>query len=59
MPLLARWGSHSAYFDGFQIVTVSFIKFSFPFRCFVFDIKQLLKVKFVVGFVMTIMSANE
>ena len=39
-----------AYFDGFQIVAVSFIaEFSFRFCCFVFDVKQLFKVRFVVN----------
>ena len=34
-----------AYFDGFQIVAVSLIaELSFRFCCFVFDVKQLLKV---------------
>ena len=38
--------SSHAYFDGFQIVAVSFIsEASFPFCCFVFDMNQL-KVKF-------------
>ena len=55
---ITGWGSHSAFFGGFQIVSVSFIKFSFRFCCFVFDLKQLLKVKFV-SYVMTIMGANE
>ena len=44
--LLARRGSRSAYFGGFQIVAVSFIaEFSYRFCCFVFDVKQLLKFK--------------
>ena len=47
-----------AYFDGFQIVAVSFmVEFSFRFGCFVFDVKQLLKVKFVEYCVMTKMGA--
>ena len=48
------------YFDDFQIVAVSFIaEFSFWFCCFVFYVKQLLKVKFVVYYVMIKMCANE
>ena len=47
-------GFRRAYFDGFQIVAASFIaEFSFRFCCFVFDVKQLLKVKFVVYYIMT------
>ena len=42
--------SRCAFFDGFQIVAVSFIaEFSFPFCCFVFDMNQF-KVKFKVKF---------
>ena len=42
-----------AYFDGFEIVPVSFItEFSFPFCCFVFDINQL-NVKFVDHYAIT------
>ena len=38
-----------AYFDGFQIAAVSLIaEFSFRFCCFVFDVKQLLKVIFFI-----------
>ena len=45
--------STRAYFDGFQIVAVSFIaEFSFRFCIFVIDVKQLLKVKFVVCYAM-------
>ena len=41
-------------FDVFQIVAISFIfEFSIDFCCFVFDVKELLKVKFVVYYVMT------
>ena len=51
-----------AYFDGFQIIAVPFIaEFSLRFCCFVFGVKQLLKVKFVVYYVhvMTKNGANE
>ena len=49
-----------AYFDGFQIVVVSFIaEFFFRLCYFVFDVKQLLKVKFVVYYVLTKMGDNE
>ena len=42
------------FFDGFQIVPVTFIaEFSFRFCCFVFYVKQLLKGRFVVYYVMT------
>ena len=48
------------YFDDFQIVAVSFIaEFSFWFCCFVFYVKQSLKIKFVVYYVMTKMGAHE
>ena len=43
----------SAYFDGFQIVAVSFsAEFSFSFCCFVFDVKQrnLKKIIHTGGF---------
>ena len=39
---------------------MSFIaEFSFQFSCFVLDVNQLLKVKFVVYYVITKMGANE
>ena len=44
----------------FSSVAVSFIAdFSYRFCCFVFDVKQIFKVKFVVYYVMTKMDANE
>ena len=47
-------GFRRAYFDGFQIVAVSFIaEVKFRICCFVYVVKQLLKVKFVVYYVMT------
>ena len=49
-----------AYFDGFQIVAVPFIaEFSLRFCCFVFCVKHLLKVKYVVYHVMTKIDASE
>ena len=40
-------------------LAVSFIaEFSFRFCCFVIEVKQLLKVEFIVHHVMTKMSAN-
>ena len=52
--LFARRWSHRAYFGGFQIAAVPFIaESSYRFCCFVFDVKQLLKVKFVVYYVVT------
>ena len=42
-----------AYYDGLQIVAVSFVaSFSFRFRCFVFDVNQL-KVKFAYHYAIT------
>ena len=42
------------------LMAVSFIaELSFRFCCFVFDVKQVLKVKFDVYYVMTKMGANE
>ena len=58
--IISTAGSRCAYFDGFQIVAASFIaEFTFCFCCFVFDVKQSLKVKFVVYYVMTKMGAIE
>ena len=52
--------SRRAYFDGFQILAVSTIAtFSVRFCCFVFDVKQLLKINSVVYCVMTKMGTNE
>ena len=51
--------AYHAYFDGFQIVAVSFItEFSFRFSCFILTSKSL-KVQFVVYYVMTKIDATE
>ena len=59
--LISTAGSRRhAYFDGFQIIAVSTIaKFSIRFCCFVFNVKQLLKVNSVVYCVMATMGTNK
>ena len=58
--IISTAGSRRAHFDDFQIAAVSFIaELFFRFCCFVFGVKQLLKVKFVVYYVMTHVGANE
>ena len=41
------------------VLCLSSPKFPSGFCCFVFDVSQLLKVKFIVYYVMTKMGANE
>ena len=58
--IISTAGGPPLILDGFQNVVVSLInEFSFRFGCFVFDVKQLLKVKFVVYHAMTKIGAYE